>query len=440
MVYNIEFENDYRFKIVDGIAREVLDSRGNPTIEVEILTEGGGIGRASVPSGASKGKFEAIELRDGDASRYKGKGVLKAVENVNEVILPEIVGMDSRRQREIDRFMIDLDGTKNKSKLGANSILGVSLAVARAAADTYGLPLFLYLGGSMVNRLPTPLLNIINGGKHAGNQLAIQEFMIVPGGADSFSDALRMSVEVYQELKSILLSKYGRNAVNVGDEGGFAPPLNKTLDALDLLIEAIDKAGYTGSIGLALDAAASSFFDESKGIYKIDGRELSAGELLDFYVDLVEGYPILSIEDPFYEDDYKSFSEITKKVGDRVLIVGDDLFVTNIERFSKGINENSGNAILVKLNQIGTLTETIDLINVARENGFFYIISHRSGETEDNYIADLAVATHAHAIKTGAPARSDRTSKYNRLLQIEELLGDVAIYNGFTGFKRLPKG
>jgi len=440
MITNIEFENDFRFKIIDGFAREVLDSRGNPTVEVEIITEGGGVGYASVPSGASKGKFEALELRDTDKKRYRGKGVLKAVENINETIIQEIMGMDSRRQREIDKMMIDLDGTENKSRLGANAILGVSIAVARASADTYGLPLFMYLGGSMVNRLPTPFLNIINGGKHAGNKLAIQEFMIVPGGADSFSEALRMSVEVYQELKSILLEKYGRIAINVGDEGGFAPPLEKTVDALDLLIEAIDKAGYTGSIGLALDSAATSFYNEEKEVYSIDGKELTAGELIDFYVELVEKYPIISIEDPFYEDDYNSFTALTEKIGNKTLIIGDDIFVTNIKRFTKGIKEKAGNGILVKLNQIGTLTETIDLIETAREKGFFYIISHRSGETEDNYIADLAVASRAHAIKTGAPARSERTSKYNRLLRIEELLGDNAVYNGFVGFKRKPGG
>ncbi len=434
----IEFENDTRFIIVDGIAREILDSRGNPTVEVELLTDGGGIGYASVPSGASRGKLEAYELRDEDPKRYMGKGVRKAVENIMDIILPEIIGQDSRYQWEIDNLMIDLDGTENKSNLGANAILAVSIAAARAAADTYGLPLFMYLGGINARLLPTPMMNIINGGKHAGNDLAIQEFMIVPGGAESFSESLRIGVEVYMKLKEILKKEYGRNAINVGDEGGFAPPLSKTEDALNLLMKAIEESGHSGRVGLALDAAASNFYEENTKKYKIDGRELTVDELIDFYVELVDKYPILSIEDPFYEDDFDAFSRLTAKIGQKVLIVGDDIFVTNINRLRKGLNKKAANSVLVKLNQIGSVTETLELIDIAKKNGLECIISHRSGETEDNYISDLAVATSAGLIKTGAPARSERTSKYNQLLRIESLLEGGYKFNGFRSFKRQP--
>ncbi len=434
----IEFENDTRFIIVDGIAREILDSRGNPTVEVELLTDGGGIGYASVPSGASRGKLEAYELRDEDPKRYMGKGVRKAVENIMDIILPEIIGQDSRYQWEIDNLMIDLDGTENKSNLGANAILAVSIAAARAAADTYGLPLFMYLGGINARLLPTPMMNIINGGKHAGNDLAIQEFMIVPGGAESFSESLRIGVEVYMKLKEILKKEYGRNAINVGDEGGFAPPLSKTEDALNLLMKAIEESGHSGRVGLALDAAASNFYEENTKKYKIDGRELTVDELIDFYVELVDKYPILSIEDPFYEDDFDAFSRLTAKIGQKVLIVGDDIFVTNINRLRKGLSKKAANSVLVKLNQIGTVTETLELIDFAKKNGLECIISHRSGETEDNYISDLAVATSAGLIKTGAPARSERTSKYNQLLRIESLLEGGYKFNGFRSFKRQP--
>ncbi len=433
---NIEFQYDPRFTIADVIAREILDSRGNPTVEVEIITDGGGIGYASVPSGASKGKHEAFELRDGDEKRYMGKGVMKAVENVIGPIADEIIGLDSRFQWEIDQTLIDLDGTANKSNLGANAMLAVSIAVSRAAANTYGLPLFMYWGGINANLLPTPLMNVINGGKHAGNELAIQEFMIVPCGANSFGEALRMGAEVYYKLKEILLKKFGKSAINVGDEGGFAPPFSNTREALDVLAEAVEFSGYNKKIGLALDSAASNFYDEKEDKYYIDGKVLHSGELIDFYVDLIKSYPILSVEDPLQEEDFEGFAELTKKIGDRVLIVGDDIFVTNLDRLKLGVEKDAGNAVLVKLNQIGTVSETIELIKYAKLNGLKTIISHRSGETEDNYIADFAVAFEAGLIKTGAPARSERTSKYNRLLQIEELLGDNAKYSGFSMFNR----
>jgi len=436
MLFTLDFEYDTRFVIVEVRAREILDSRGNPTIETEIITEGGGVGYAAVPAGASKGKYEAYELRDRDPKRFMGKGVKKAVENVNDVISNEVIGKDSRLQWLIDKTMIELDGTENKSNLGANAILSVSLANARAAADTYGLPLFLYLGGIRANLLPTPMMNIINGGKHAGNNLSIQEFMIVPGGADTFSEALRMGVETYHSLKDYLVKEYGKSAINVGDEGGFAPPMNNTEEAINALINAIEKAGYSSNeIKIALDAAASVFYDEKDGYYSLDGKRMSQGELIDFYIDLVQKYPIISIEDPLHEDDFEGFKELTNKIGNKVLIVGDDLFVTNIKRFSKGIKNGAGNAILIKVNQVGTLSETLEIINLAHQSQFTTIISHRSGETEDNYIADIAVATNAGLIKTGAPARSDRTSKYNQLLRIENILGENAKFSGFTKFK-----
>ncbi len=416
-------------------AREILDSRGNPTVEVDVYTEHG-FGRAAVPSGASTGIHEALELRDGDR-RFHGKGVLRAVRNVNEIIAPEIVGMDARLQREIDEKMRRLDGTSNKSKLGANAILGVSLAVAKAAADTYDMPLYRYLGGIRSRVMPVPLMNILNGGKHAGNELSIQEFMIVPVGADSLREALQIGSEVYHELKAFLKARFGLSAINVGDEGGFAPPLNKTRDALDALIEAIKKAGYDpdSDVVIAMDAAASSFYDEDSGKYKIDGDELGREEMLEFYISLVNEYPIKSIEDPFFEEDFEAFAELTGKIGDHIQIVGDDLFVTNVNRLSKGIELGAANALLLKVNQIGTLTEAIDAAELSFSNGYNVIVSHRSGETEDATIAHLAVALNTGQIKTGAPARGERTAKYNELLRIEEELGSEAIYPGLTALK-----
>jgi enolase len=419
-----------KFMIKKVMAREILDSRGNPTVEAEVFTEGG-FGRASVPSGASTGTYEAIELRDG-GKRYHGKGVLKACRNVNEVIAPAVIGMDSRSLSKIDARMVQLDGTENKSKLGANAILGVSLAVAKAAADTAKVPLFEYLDkGSRI--LPVPLMNIINGGKHAGNNLAIQEFMIVPVGADSIRDALRIGSEVYMELKKILIDRYGLLAINVGDEGGFAPPVSKSGDAFGPLVDAIERAGYQKEVRLAIDAAASSFFKDGK--YSVDGKTLSPGELLDYYSGLVKQYPIISIEDPFDENDYHSFVLITKKLGNKIQIVGDDLFVTNMKRFRKGVGIGAANSILLKVNQIGTLTESIKVAKFAIKSGYTVVVSHRSGETEDCYIADLAVALGSGQIKTGAPARGERVSKYNQLLRIEELLGTRARYLGLGAFK-----
>ena len=427
---------DERFEIVRVRAREVLDSRGNPTVEVDVATRGG-FGRAAVPAGASKGAHEALELRDG-GRRYHGRGVLKAVRNVNEVIAPKVVGMDARRQYEIDRLMVELDGTRNKSRLGANAILGVSLAVAKAAADTYGMQLFEYIGGARARVMPVPLMNIINGGKHAGNELSVQEFMIVPVGADSFSDALRVGSEVYHELKAYLKERYGLSAVNVGDEGGFAPPMRETREALDALVESIKRAGYSegSDVVLALDAAASSFYDAERGVYRIDGREMTGDELLEMYVSLVDEYPIKSIEDPFHEEDFERFAELTKRVGGRVQIVGDDLFVTNVARLRRGIEVGAANALLLKVNQIGTLTEAIEAAELALSHGYNVIVSHRSGETEDTTIAHLAVALNAGQIKTGAPARGERTAKYNELLRIEERLGSKAVYPGIRAFRR----
>ena len=423
------------FIIADVSARWILDSRGNPTVETEVVTIGGGFGRAAVPAGASKGKHEALELRDG-GKKFRGKGVLNAVRNVNEVIAEKIMGMDSRNQRGIDRVMIELDGTPNKSKLGANAILSVSLAVAKAAANTYGLPLFQYLGGALARVLPVPLMNIINGGKHAGNELKIQEFMIVPVGADSFSEALRIGCEVYQYLKEYLVENYGRSAINVGDEGGFAPPLKTSREALEALRKSVERAGYElgRDVLLALDAAASEFYDEEKGFYEIDGKELTRDELLDYYAELVGEYPIVSIEDPFHEEDFEGFRIAVEKLKG-VQIVGDDLFVTNLSRLRKGIEMGAANALLLKVNQIGTLTEAIDAAFESFRNGYNVIVSHRSGETEDTTIAHLAVALNTGQIKTGAPARGERTAKYNELLRIEEYLGGEAIFLGEQAFK-----
>jgi len=414
LLYNI----DERFEIKDIVAREVIDSRGNPTVEVEVITKGKGYGSAIVPSGASTGTHEALELRDKE-QRFGGKGVLIAVENVNSIIRPEIVGYDARMQREIDTIMIELDGTPNKSRLGANAILAVSLAVAKAAAATAKIPLYKYLGGFNSYIMPVPMMNVINGGKHAGNDLDLQEFMIMPVGATSIAEAVRMGSEVYHVLKNVIMEKYGKNAVNVGDEGGFAPPLKTSREALDLLTESVKKAGYENEIVFALDAAASEFYKD--GYYYVEGKKMTREELLDYYKALVDEYPIVSIEDPFHEEDFEGFAMITKELD--IQIVGDDLFVTNVERLRKGIEMKAANALLLKVNQIGTLSEAVDAAQLAFRNGYGVVVSHRSGETEDTTIADLAVALNSGQIKTGAPARGERTAKYNQLIRIEQELG-----------------
>jgi enolase len=415
-------------------AREILDSRGNPTVEVELLLDDGVVSRAAVPSGASTGAFEAYELRDGDKGRYQGKGVLKAVDAVIDEIGPAIEGFDAADQRLIDQTMIDLDGTDNKKRLGANAILGASLAVAKAAADSADLPLFRYLGGPNAHTLPVPMLNVINGGAHADNNVDIQEFMILPIGASSFSEGLRWGVETYHALKSLLHGK-GLNT-GLGDEGGFAPDLTSNRAALDLLVEAITKAGFTpgAQIALGIDAAASEFFDN--GTYSFEGKKISAEELTGYYAKLVADYPLVTMEDPLQEDDWDGWAHLTAELGDKVQIVGDDLFVTNPKRLADGISKHTANSILVKVNQIGTLTETFDAVALAQRSGYTAVISHRSGETEDTTIADLAVATDAGQIKTGAPARSERVAKYNQLLRIEEELGDAALYAGRSAFPR----
>ena len=416
-------------------AREVLDSRGNPTVEVDVVIRGG-IGRAIVPSGASTGKYEALELRDG-GSRFMGRGVSKAVYNVNNIIAKEIVGMDSRRQYEIDKKMISLDGTPNKARLGANAILGVSLANAKAAAEAYQLPLYKYLGGINARVIPTPLMNILNGGKHAGNELSIQEFMIIPTGADSFREALRIGVEVYHSLKNYLKEKYGLTAINVGDEGGFAPPMKYSREALDAISRAVEMSGYAleSDVYLALDVAATSFYDEDSGTYFIDGEKLSTDKFQEYLLQLIDEYPIISIEDPFYEEDFEAFSIFTREVGNKVQVVGDDLFVTNVKRLRIGIEKRAATALLLKVNQIGTLSEALEAARLAMEKGLKVIVSHRSGETEDTTISDLAVALNCGQIKTGAPARGERTAKYNRLLRIEEELGDYALYRGVESIR-----
>jgi len=414
-------------KIAAVRAREVLDSRGEPTVEVEVRLEDGTVGRAIVPSGASTGTHEALELRDGD-DRYGGKGVRRAVRNVEEIIAPELEGMDATAQEEIDRLMLELDGTDNKSHLGANAILGVSLAVARAAARSLGIPLYRYLGGPGACRLPVPFMNVINGGEHAGNDLDFQEHMIVPHGFDRFSEALRAGTETYHVLGELLEEEYGAIATNVGDEGGYAPPMKDMVEPFEMLVEAIEEAGYSPGreIALALDAAATEFYDEEEGVYRAYGEKYTRDELLDLYKDLVDQYPIVSIEDPFQEEDFRGFAQITKELGDKVQIVGDDLFVTNPERLRKGIRKGSANALLLKVNQIGTLTEALEAGQLALQHGYGVMVSHRSGDTEDPFIADLAVALNCGQIKTGAPARSERTAKYNRLLRIEEELGGAA--------------
>ena len=422
-------------------ALEVLDSRGNPTVQVEVVTEGGFSGVAMVPSGASTGSFEAVELRDGDKERYLGKGVLKAVENVNEVISKEIEGMNVYEQAKIDATMIKLDGTENKGKLGANAMLGVSLAVAKAAAASLGMSLYNYIGGVNAKELPVPMINIMNGGKHADSSLSVQEFMIMPVGAKTFSECMRMGVEVYHNLKKVLKSK--GYSTGVGDEGGFAPNLGSEEEAVELIIEAIKQAGYKPGedVCLALDVAATEMFDEAKKIGK-DGYYFwkndefkTKDQMIDFIVELAEKYPIISIEDGLAEEDWESWKKLTERIGNKVQLVGDDLFVTNMKRLQKGIDNNTANSILIKLNQIGTLTETLDAIELAKRNGYTAVVSHRSGETEDTTLADVAVATNAGQIKTGAPCRTDRVAKYNRLLNIEAELGDVAVFRGRKAIK-----
>ena len=417
-------------------AREILDSRGNPTVEVEVLLSDNSFGRAAVPSGASTGAFEAHESRDGDKARYLGKGVQNAVKAVIETIDTALLDVDATDQRLVDQELMRLDGTSNKSNLGANAILGVSLAASRAAAESVDLPLYRYLGGSNACVLPVPLMNIINGGAHADNGVDIQEFMIVPLGAESFSEALRWGAEVYHTLKKLLSDK--GLATGLGDEGGFAPDLPTNRAALDLIVEAISLAGYTvgTQIALALDVASTEFFDEKTGSYNFEGSQKSAADMVAYYSELLANYPLVSIEDPLAEDDWSGWAQMTAELGDKVQIVGDDLYVTNPERLQKGIDMAAGNSILVKVNQIGTLTETMDAVSLAQRHGMKAIISHRSGETEDTYIADLAVATNAGQIKTGAPARSERVAKYNQLLRIEEELGDSAVYAGRQAFPR----
>ncbi|MGP4003958.1 phosphopyruvate hydratase [Streptomyces sp. 8N706] len=416
------------------VAREILDSRGNPTVEVEVGLDDGSTGRAAVPSGASTGAFEALELRDGDKGRYGGKGVEKAVLAVIEQIGPELVGYDATEQRLIDQAMFDLDATPDKSSLGANAILGVSLAVAHAASEASDLPLFRYLGGPNAHLLPVPMMNILNGGSHADSNVDIQEFMIAPIGAESFSEALRWGAEVYHTLKSVL--KERGLSTGLGDEGGFAPNLDSNREALDLIVEAIKKAGYTPGqdIALALDVAATEFHKD--GVYAFEGKSLSASEMTAYYAELVEAYPLVSIEDPLNEEDWDGWKTITEQLGDKVQLVGDDLFVTNPERLARGIENDTANALLVKVNQIGSLTETLDAVELAQRNGYKCMMSHRSGETEDVTIADLAVATNCGQIKTGAPARSERVAKYNQLLRIEEILDDAAVYAGRSAFPR----
>jgi enolase len=425
------------FKISEIFAREILDSRGNPTIEVDVLLDSGALGRAAVPSGASTGSREALELRDGDKKRYLGKGVLKAVENVNDTIAREIEGMDAREQALIDLLMKQLDGTDTKEKLGANAMLGVSLAIARAAAETAGLPLFLYLGGPGARTLPVPMMNVINGGAHADNNLDIQEFMIIPAGFPSFSRALQAGVETFHALKKLLGEK--KLATSVGDEGGFAPNLGSNAEALDFILKAIEKAGYKPGeeIWLGLDAAASEFHE--KGIYNLagEGKKFSPAEMVGYYEELLKRYPIISIEDGMAEGDWDGWAAMTRAMGDRVQIVGDDLFVTNPAIFAEGIEKQIANAILIKVNQIGTLTETLETIEMAKRAGYRSVISHRSGETEDSTIADLAVATNVGQIKTGSASRSDRMAKYNQLLRIEEDLCDGAVFAGKGIFRKI---
>ena len=422
--------------IKEVYAREVIDSRGNPTVEVEIYTESDGFGRAIVPSGASTGEYEAVELRDGDKKRYNGKGVLKAVSNVNDIIGPEIIGMNVFDQAAIDKFMIELDGTENKSKLGANAILGVSLAVSKAASDLCGLSLYNYLGGFNAKELPTPMMNILNGGAHADWCTDIQEYMIMPVGAKTFKEAVRMGAEVFHALKGVLKEK-GYNTA-VGDEGGYAPKLKSNEEAFELILKAVKNAGYEPEkdIRIAIDVASSEFYNSETKKYELksEGKELTSNEMVDYYEYLCNKYPIISIEDGLDENDWEGFRELTDRLGDHVQLVGDDLFVTNTKRLSKGINEGRANAILIKVNQIGTLTETFEAVQMAQKAGYAAVISHRSGETEDTIIADIAVSLNAGQIKTGSMSRTDRIAKYNQLLRIEDELGTTAVYNGIKSF------
>jgi enolase len=425
--------------ILEVYAREILDSRGNPTIEVEVRLEDGTFERAGIPSGASTGAFEAVELRDGDKARYLGKGVLKAVENVNSIIAPALIGISAFDQNGIDNLMLELDGTPNKANLGANAILGVSIAVARAAAKSLGLPLYQYLGGVNAKVLPVPMMNILNGGSHADNNVDIQEFMVMPVSAGSFREAVRMGAEIYHALKAVLKAK--GLATGVGDEGGFAPNLASNEDAIRVILEAVEKAGYKpgDDVRIAIDAAATEFYNKETGKYVLagEGVEMSSEELVDYYAILVEKYPILSIEDGLDEEDWAGWKLMTEKLGNKIQIVGDDLFVTNVERLSRGIELDTANSILVKLNQIGSITETLDAIEMAKRAGYTAVISHRSGETADSTIADVAVAVNAGQIKTGAPARIDRVEKYNQLIRIEEQLGGAAQYAGQRAFYNL---
>lgn len=428
-------------KISCVYAREILDSRGNPTLEVDVVLDNGVLGRASIPSGASTGEYEALELRDGDKSRYLGKGVQKAISNVNGVIATSLLekNLDPYDQTKLDKFLIDLDGTPDKSKLGANAILGVSLAVCKASANSLRMPLYQYIGGVDARVLPVPMMNIINGGTHADNNVDLQEFMIMPLGAPSFKEALRMGAETFHHLKKVLKDK--NYNTSVGDEGGFAPDLKSNEEALEVILEAIEKTGYKAGeeIFIALDPAASTFYDKDEKLYnlKSEKRKLSSDEMIDFYTKWVEKYPIISIEDGLAEDDWDGWRELTKRLGKKIQIVGDDLFVTNIQRLKKGIEEKSANSILIKLNQIGTLTETLDAIELAKKSGFTYVISHRSGETEDTTISDLVVGTNAGQIKTGSASRTDRVCKYNQLLRIEESLGEKAQFLGKDVFYNL---
>ena len=423
--------------IADVYAREILDSRGNPTVEADVVLEDGTLGRAAVPSGASTGAHEAVELRDGDKSRYMGKGVLGAVTNVNTIIAPALIGMDAVEQVAIDRLMLDLDGTPNKSKLGANAILAVSLATAKAAAEFFGLPLYRYLGGTNGKRLPVPMMNILNGGAHADNNVDIQDFMVMPTGASSFAEALRIGAEVFHTLKQVLKEKGCNTAV--GDEGGYAPNLASNEEALQTIVEAIKRAGFTPGkeCHIAMDPAASEFYDAGKYNLKGEGRVCTAAEMVDLYAGWVERYPIISIEDGLAEDDWEGWKLLTEKLGDKIQLVGDDLFVTNTDRLAAGIDQGVANSILIKVNQIGTLTETLDAIEMAKEAGYTAVVSHRSGETEDTTIADIAVATNAGQIKTGAPSRTDRVAKYNQLLRIEEDLDEASCFKGMKSFYNL---
>lgn len=419
--------------ITNIYARQILDSRGNPTVEVDVITEAGAFGRAAVPSGASTGIHEAVELRDNDKAVYMGKGVFRAIENVNSVIAEELLGYAVDDQAGIDQAMIDLDGTPNKANLGANAMLAVSLAVAKAAAQEKGQTLFNYIGGVNARQLPVPMMNILNGGEHADNAIDFQEFMVMPFGASSFSEGLRMGTEIFHHLKAVL--KENGYSTNVGDEGGFAPNIQSNEEAIETVLVAIEKAGYKAGedVWIAMDAAISELYDKEKGVYvfkKSDGREMTSDQVVDYWTEWVNKYPIISIEDGLDEDDWEGWEKLTKAIGDKVQLVGDDLFVTNVERVGRGIEQGVGNSVLIKVNQIGTLTETINTVTLAQNNGYTCVMSHRSGETEDSTIADLAVALNTGQIKTGSASRSDRMAKYNQLLRIEEMLGDTAIYQG----------